>query len=259
VSDLHYQKALLIAEKTGLDINDLLIFKDLFNREKAKFEDEIQKLENGYPLDYLLGKTTIAGKEFQITENTLIPRPETEIWIKNIKNKTQKFLKKYQYKNLNLVDLGTGTGVIGISLADSFANTFLIDKSKKALKIAKINSEKNRKIQTFRANIFDNKKLLQKMKTRNYVLISNPPYLPQTDYKKEFEPLISLYSGHNGLKLFTQILQDLQKLPKKPVLVWFELDPRNIQKARKLLQKIYKKTKITTDDYGRKRNLIGYL
>jgi release factor glutamine methyltransferase len=250
---------------------------------------KLQKLKaksqkTGIPLDYLLGQVKILDTNFCLTPSVLIPRWETELLVNSLiklvtENKLENSpalnlpleIKKF-FKNSTIWDLGCGSGFIGILLQKYLPQTEVIfsDKSKRALKIAQKNYELNelKPNKFYLSDLLSSPDLRQKLidlsKKQNLVLIANLPYVPVVDLKfqKEnnvsFEPKMAIYAGTDGLLVYKKLLKQIQEFKIVPKLAIFELDPRNIQLAQKLLTKIYSQTQIIQDLENRERFLLGW-
>lgn len=178
------------------------------NIEKEKeFFSKIERLKNNEPIQYILNKQEFMGINFFVNENVLIPQPDTEILVEELMNIVGKIEEKREIK---ILDLCTGSGAIGISLAKKIENVsvYASDISKEALKIAKKNSlDNNVQIKLIESNIFE------KISTSNKfdIITSNPPYikteiietLPE-EVKKE--PIIALDGGQDGLDFYRKII-----------------------------------------------------
>jgi release factor glutamine methyltransferase len=298
---LDYQIKLLEAKIRGVSVTELFDSKvELGIEQKELLEEQTKMLKSGYPLDYLLGEIEILGLKLKLNEDVLIPRPETEEWLqeftKNMKNSKNFnvlnsifnqnlgcFLEDYSNKNIEeaiplilnqnnlLVDLGCGSGIIGLYLCKFFDAVLSTDISNKALKIAKVNAKINKKINIgfYQSNGLSNLLVTKRInnyctsKKTNWTLVANLPYLPNEDkskqeqYKLIYEPDLALYSGDDGLNHFRQVLAELEAFEIKPQQVIFELDPRNIRVAKDLLKKLDYKTNFWTDSGGFERVLIG--
>ena len=137
---IDYQTKILISKELNVDLLDVVLGKYILTqKQKTSIEEKIEFLKNGTPLDYLLEEINIIGLKLKLTKDTLIPREETEEWI--CKYKDLVILEK----NLDLVvDLGTGSGVIGLFLAEIYKKVILIDISSKTMQIAKQNANLNK-------------------------------------------------------------------------------------------------------------------
>ena len=183
---------LLVMNVCGLKKIDLILKSDEIIPENVllKIEKLIQKRLKGIPIQYLLGNQEFMGLNFIVTENVLIPRQDTEILVEEI-------ISRYKNEsNLKILDIGTGSGAISISLAKFLkkAEVFSIDISKEALTVAKLNAKKNKvadQITFIESNLFENLTAKESFD----IIVSNPPYIPSKDILelqnevKDYEPM----------------------------------------------------------------------
>ena len=260
-----FQESKLLADILDVDIN--YIFSNnyqLTDSQKEVFKQKQTLLKQGYPLDYLLSSVKIQDLDLKLTPDTLIPRPETEEWLVNLRGRFENPL----YKDYKLFDVGCGSGVIGLFLSPYFKEVISTDISKSAVEIARLNSKKNKILNTkfYHCHLLEVLIKNPYIVDENWLLIANLPYVPSErkkqakEFKIEFEPDLALYSGGSGLDLFYQLMDQLKLLKDKhnliPKEVYFELDPENIQLAEKRLS-IYYKTEVLDDFNGFKRLLVG--
>jgi len=197
------------------------------NSAIEKWNSVLEKLEKEIPIQYILGNAHFYGLEFEVNENTLIPRPETEElveWI--IKNNS----KIEGFKDLKILDIGTGSGCIAISLAKNLphAKVFAIDVSEKALETAKKNALTNETEVTFLLkNILETDDLEQQFD----IIVSNPPYvrnLEKEEIKKnvlEYEPHLALFVEDNDALIFYRKISELaQKNLTENGQLYFEIN-----------------------------------
>lgn len=175
------------------------------------------------PIEYLLGICNFRGKIFHINNNVLIPRIETEHLIDLALN----HVKELNLNNINFLDYGTGSGVIGVSFADELDklgikyNGFLFDISDDALYVAEDNCKGFPKLKIL--------KNLDNLPVPN-IIISNPPYIPTSRLKtlqrsvREFEPIIALDGGEDGLKIINKVLEFHRKIQNKQLVSFIEVD-----------------------------------
>ncbi|UAM99744.1 peptide chain release factor N(5)-glutamine methyltransferase [Polaribacter litorisediminis] len=200
-------------------------------------KEAIKKLKNEIPLQYIIGHTEFYGLPFLVDENTLIPRPETEelvAWIleeiKELRIKKLQDILEYQENSLSILDIGTGSGCMAISLAKNLENCIIsaIDISENALKVAKKNSEVNKVAVNFRKlDILKTKKLSQPYD----VIISNPPYVRELEKIAiqnnviQNEPHLALFVSNENPLIFYDKIADLAKaqLTKNGIL-FFEIN-----------------------------------
>lgn len=244
---LHKDQVYLLLSEL-LDINILNLYNhldDIIAPENInKYKKQVQLLSMGKPIQYVLGKINFYGFNFQINENVLIPRFETE----GLVEETNKLIKKYFKKdNLKVADLGTGSGVIGITLKKIHPNfeVDLIDISKDALDVA----TKNAKILNVDVNVLENDFLTSIDKTYD-VIISNPPYIKENeqieDIVKNNEPHLALYAGADGLDCYIKILKEIKKNLNKKYLIALEIGMTQKEQIIKLINKYLDSCQIIT-------------
>jgi release factor glutamine methyltransferase len=288
-------KNILISKLFDLDLVTVALGNYTLNvTQQIEIEAKVAQLNSGVPVDYLVGKVKILGLDLIVNEHTLIPREETEFWLQQYKSLIFEKVKsidnysplegwqakpdgvdksdvlqsnnKKRIPSQTLIDLGTGTGIIGLYLSGIYDKVYLLDIEKETLEVTKQNITLNQKTncQTLLSNgLVDIEKLI--VKNEKWDLVANLPYLPSEDilrakeYKVEHEPAIALYSGNDGLKLFNIVLQQIKAMKNKPVNVLFELDPRNIKQAQTNLNKLSYQTEIWLDQNCLQRVLVGTL
>ena len=202
---LNLPKRELILETKMILLNSLEVSSTdlIINKKKSVSEKDyhqikriIDQRKTGKPLAYIFGEWDFYGQTFYVNKNTLIPRPDTELLIDIAFDTFDKTLP------LKILDLGSGSGVIGITLANHYLNSqiFLSDISMNALKIAKKNASKfNKKIILIRSDWF------KSIDEHNFnLIVSNPPYINKNEQhlvspELKFEPSKALYSNEDGL------------------------------------------------------------
>lgn len=213
---------ILLAELLNLNPLELLNhLNEEVDQEKINtFKQEIKSLKNNKPIQYVLGNVNFYGQKFYINENVLIPRFETEELVEN----TIKYINQHFTKPIDIIDLGCGTGVIGLTLEQKVSTNSvdLIDISKKALEVTNKNCGKlNSKANIIESDMFSN------VEKKYDVIISNPPYIKTNEeieeIVKENEPSIALYAGEDGLDCYKKILKDIKKHMKEKCLIAFEI------------------------------------
>lgn len=188
--------------------------------EKDKLEGGIALLKKGIPVQYIVGNVDFYGNIIRVDKNVLIPRFETELLV----DKTIKRINKYfNNKLIRILELGTGSGCIAISLKKEINSIIdAIDISKEALSVA---------IDNAKINNVDINFMLADMTTykdKKYdVIISNPPYIKEDelimDMVKDNEPNIALYADDNGLYYYKKIIDNLNYLTNDKYLICFEI------------------------------------
>ena len=184
------------------------------------FEKLISRRAKREPLAYILKNKEFWSNDFFVNRDTLIPRPETELLCENI-------IKIFRNKNLYLLDMGTGSGCIILSILTELkrAKGIGIDISRKAIEVAKKNSNKlglNKRVKFF------NKPLENVYGYKFDLIVSNPPYIRSSDIKnlsedvKKFEPKIALDGGQDGLDVIKKVIYKSRTILKK--LGWLALE-----------------------------------
>ncbi len=210
---------------------------NLLCQKYDNLEEVIAKIDEGYPIAYLIGDVSFYGYPFKVNENVLIPRFETETLIE----KTIKLIKSLNLENSNLIDLGTGSGVIAISLKKEIPslNITAIDKSKEALKVAIENSKLNKVNVDFQNQDIFNYKLPENIS----IVISNPPYIEEdSNYNQNvlYEPKEAIFvSNTNPLIYYEQILKIAKEQITKKHLIAFEIDEDHKEDMHKLCKKYF--------------------
>ena len=227
--------------RSEIYLNSDKVLKDI---EKTQLEKKIQKRIEKIPLQYITEHQEFMGMDFLIEKGVLIPRSETEILVEEVIKK----LKNYKYSdNLEVADLGTGTGVIAISIAKFIDNItiYATDISKKSLQIALKNAQKHNcedKIIFLHGDLFEPfKNKIEKFSLA--VIISNPPYIDSYDFRllppeiKDNEPKIALSGGIDGLDYYRKIIRKSPKYLKKNGFIALEVGVGQAKKVKELILK----------------------
>ena len=201
---------------------------------KGNIDDGIKRLENGEPVQYIVGNVDFYGYTFKVNKNVLIPRFETEQLIEQ----TIKYINKLFDKKIDIVDLGTGSGCIAITLKRELnCNMTAVDISKEALLVAYDNAQINNVVIDF-----INGDMLNPLNKRYDVIISNPPYISHDENIMEIvknnEPHTALYADNNGLYYYEDILKNANKYIKEKYLIAFEIGQTQAREIEELA-KIY--------------------
>ncbi|MBA9072620.1 release factor glutamine methyltransferase [Flavobacterium gossypii] len=249
LEDLHLMKRIDLALNPGFSFSD---------EELEKWNSITEKLQKEIPIQYILGKAHFYGLEFEVNENTLIPRPETEELVEWI-------VKKNEFKGkIKILDIGTGSGCIAITLAKNLqdATVFAIDVSEKALETAKRNAVKNEVDVTFLLkNILETEDLGQNFD----IIVSNPPYvrnLEKEEIKKnvlDYEPHLALFVEDDDALIFYRKIAELgQKNLVQNGQLYFEINQYLGTEMMDLLQaKNFKDIELRKDIYDNDRMIFG--
>ena len=213
----------------------------------------LKELESGIPVQYIVGNTNFYGYDFKVNRNTLIPRFETELLVE----KTYNYIKKYFNKdNIKILDIGTGSGCIAITLNKLLNNSDVtgVDISSETLEVAKENNvSNNTDVKFIESDIFSN------VSDKYDVIISNPPYISYDeeimDIVRNNEPHLALYAPDNGLYFYDKIIKDSSKYLNDKFIMAFEIGYKQGEDIVKIVNKYYKDINISVEkDYsGRDR------
>ena len=183
-------------------------------------DNAIKRLQNGEPIQYIIGDVNFYGNTIKVNKNVLIPRFETELLV----DKTIKKIKKYFSNNkIDILDLGTGSGCIAVSLKKELnSNIDALDISSKAINLAKENAKLNN------ADINFITEDMTTYKEKKYdLIISNPPYIKEDekimDIVKNNEPHLALYAKDNGIYFYKKIIDNIPYITKDKYLISFEI------------------------------------
>ncbi|MDP3681271.1 MAG: peptide chain release factor N(5)-glutamine methyltransferase [Flavobacterium sp.] len=254
---------LILEEKHQLRRIDLALHPDLVfsEAEIVVWDSILEQLKQEIPVQYLLGKTSFYGLDFEVNENVLIPRPETEELVEWILSNNRIIQKSNpETSGLKILDIGTGSGCIAISLAKNIPNAavFAIDVSEKALATAKKNAEHNAVEVTFiNQNILETEDLRQQFD----IIVSNPPYvrnLEKEEIKKNVldnEPHLALFVEDNDALIFYKKIAELaQKNLSENGQLYFEINQYLGKETVDLLEKMnFKNIELRKDIYGNDR------
>lgn len=232
-----------------IDRNKLIINKNDnvdINKEN-EYKEYIEKIIKGKPVQYITNNQEFMKLNFYVDENVLIPQPDTETLV-------EKVIKSIDImENIEILDMCTGSGCIGISLAKNIKNTkvTLVDISKEAIEIAKKNAIQNEvenKITFIQSDMFEN------VKGKFDIIVSNPPYIKtniiQTlDKQVQNEPHIALDGGEDGLDFYKILINEAHKYLKKDGKIFLEIGYDQKQEVENLVKqsKHYKKIETIKD------------
>ena len=256
---------LILEEKQQLKRIDLALHPDLVfsAAEVAVWNSILAPLKQEIPIQYLLGKTSFYGLDFSVNEHVLIPRPETEElvdWMLSDHRKTQLFT------TLKILDIGTGSGCIAISLAKNLPNAtvFAIDVSEKALATAKKNAANNTvNVNFIHQNILEAVTLsaVEGINEQFDIIVSNPPYvrnLEKEEIKKNVldnEPHLALFVEDDDALIFYKKIAELaQENLTENGLLYFEINQYLGAAMIDLLEQMhFKNIELRKDIYGNDR------
>ena len=250
---------LILEDKKHLKRIDLALQPDLvFSKaEIADWNTILEQLKLEIPVQYLLGKTHFYGLEFEVNKNVLIPRPETEELVDWIVESQKSEIRS---EKLRILDIGTGSGCIAISLAKNIPNAevFAIDVSEKALATAQKNAENNQVNVTFiHKNILGTEDLGQQFD----IIVSNPPYvrnLEKDEIRKnvlDHEPHLALFVEDDQALIFYRKIAELARQNLSPDgQLFFEINQYLGKEMIALLEKMnFRNIELRKDIYENDR------
>lgn len=207
------------------------------------YKKEIEALKTGKPIQYVIGNVNFYGDKFYVNENVLIPRFETEELVENTINYVNEIFKE----PIDIIDLGTGSGVIGLTLEKKVSTNSvdLVDISEKALEVTHKNCGNfNSKANIILSDMFDNIP-----NTNKYdLVISNPPYIKTDEEIEEIvknnEPHIALYGGEDGLDFYKKILYSVKPYLKEKSIIAFEIGYTQAEDIKKIVQEVLPTSKV---------------
>lgn len=259
---------LILEDKQKLKRIDLALNPDLtFTENEIQLWNSIlEELKKEIPIQYLLGKTSFYGLDFEVNKNVLIPRPETEELVEWIIERRKLSFGSAQDDSgkIKILDIGTGSGCIAISLAKNIPNAsvFAIDVSEKALVTAQKNAQSNEVNITFiHKNILETDDLDAQFD----IIVSNPPYvreLEKVEIKKNVldnEPHLALFVEDNDALVFYRKITELAQKNLAPNgQLFFEINQYLGKEMVELLEKMnFKSVELRKDIYGNDRMIRG--
>ncbi|QSX05307.1 peptide chain release factor N(5)-glutamine methyltransferase [Sedimentibacter sp. zth1] len=228
-----------------------------------KFYKMVRRRNEGYPLQYMLNCQEFMGLDFYVEDGVLIPRPDTEILVEKvieIVNSTD-----LNDRRINILDIGTGSGAISLSLAHYLQNACVtaIDISDIAIKVANINM-KNLNIQNaeiIKGDLFGSLNINKKFD----IIVSNPPYIEKEEIDKlqvevsKYEPRLALDGGHSGLIYYERIAELLEVYLDKKGKLFFEIGNNQAETVSKILKdkNIFKNIDVIKDLYKNDRVIFA--
>ena len=210
--------------------NEINISKKIMEKYDSAIKRRIKK----EPVAYIIGKKEFWSEDFMVNHGTLIPRPETELLI-------YKIINFFKNKKINILDIGTGSGCILLSILKelNFSRGIGIDISAKAIQMAKVNYKNLNLFYRSKFKVID----LNKFNIGKYdLIVSNPPYIPSRDIKNlskditNYEPLTALNGGSDGLDLIKKVIYKSNHLLKREGLLALEIGHSQYQKVSYILR-----------------------
>ena len=225
----------LLLSKVIKKADPVYMHQDIFitDNEINKFRVLISERAEGKPVSRIINKRSFWKRDFKLNEEALDPRADSEILITTI-------LKYYPnlHEKLNILDLGSGSGCLGLSLLEEYKNSYVtfVDISEKSLQITRVNAKQFSLVDRSKYYNCDwnekdwDRNLLEFIEKSKFdIVVSNPPYIPTNDIKllktevKSFDPMIALDGGQDGLTAYKSIFMRLKNLLKDKGKVFVEI------------------------------------
>jgi len=230
-----------------------------------KYYEMINKRDSGYPLQYMLHSQEFMGLDFYVEEGVLIPRPDAETLVEKIINLVKN--SEYKDKHINILDIGTGSGAIALSLAYYIKNASVtaIDISETAVKVANINkinlAIENAEI--IKGDLFGN---LNTQDKKFHIIVSNPPYIEKEEIEKlqievaKYEPRLALDGGDSGLIYYERISNIVKDIIYDNGILSVEIGHNQAETVSNMLRNtnLFHKIEVDKDLYGNTRVVTAY-
>lgn len=253
-----FEAHLIIRTVLGIKPLDMVINK---NKKIEKDKEELilaltERCAGGEPIQYILGTQEFMSLTFKVTPDVLVPRADTETLVEYV-------IEKYKNKGMSVLDIGTGSGCIGISLGVYNKRAFVrcLDISEKALNIAKENALLNGVSDRV---VFEKCDILTETIYGRYdVLVSNPPYIETDAIKtldknvRDFEPHIALDGGSDGLDFYRRIIKTAPSALNDGGMLVFEVGHTQAGMVAKMMEHDFEDIEIINDLCGIERMVAG--
>jgi release factor glutamine methyltransferase len=249
----------LNCDKTFIYVHHEHILKEL---EIEEFFSLIESRAKGKPLQYITGHQEFMSLDFFVSPEVLIPRHDTETLVETV----LEYSKLIEAKEIKILEIGTGSGCISVSLAHYIDKCEItaVDASGKALEVAgknALNIGVNNKIKFLLSSLFEN----IDAGSSYDIIVSNPPYIPSEDIKglqtevKEFEPVLALDGGADGLDFYRHIIDRSPFFQKPGGILAFEVGYNQSAEVAKYMKKAYNDIKVIEDLSKIGRVVVGRL
>ena len=219
----------------------MTIYEEITPEAYQTFWDYVEEHATGRPFQYIIGQENFYGRDFLVNEHVLIPRPETEELIEEVKKRTANLFEAN--KSIKIADIGTGSGAIALTIKKEISNAKVTatDISPEALVVAKKNAERlEAKVE------FKQGDLLAPIADQKWdIILSNPPYIGSheaedlSDTVIDYEPHLALFAEEDGLQLYRKMAAQLPDMMNIPSFIGFEIGYAQGPAVQKMLQNAF--------------------
>lgn len=258
LGDNEHEADWIISHVTGLSQSDFVLHpREVTDAEMKEIKDIIKRRMAGEPLQYILGETEFMGLRFKVNEFTLIPRADTETLVEEV-------IDRIGNKKVTVLDIGAGSGCIGVSIAKfcKNADVTMLDYSASILDVAAANADLNGvRVKTVKCDI------LEEIPDGKFdVVVSNPPYI-ETDtifsldnIVSSYEPVEALDGGFDGLMFYRRIIEISSEILKNNGLIAFEIGYNQGEEVTEMLKEEgFSSVKLMQDPCGKDRVVTAKL
>lgn len=245
------------------DMHDLaLLVRDKYSGDATLVTEEDRKrLRSGEPLAYIIGWVPFLGLTLDLASRPLIPRPETEWWTEKLIGVLR---TRFGDRPFSLLDIGAGSGCIGLSVAHAFPNAHvsLSDSEYRHIEIIKENARRNN-IPQERIAVYTSDLFSDIPNAKWNVIVSNPPYIPQGRTLEQsvtsFEPNEALFAGTCGLDVISRLIAAASEFLVPQGELWIEVDMSHAERVSELCTHSGAKiAEVHSDPYERPRLVVAY-
>ena len=217
--------------------------------DEKRLQKIVKRIETDYPIQYAIGNVEFLNCTIDVSKSVLIPRFETELLVDKLKD----IINKNELQNGPILDLCTGSGCIAIALKKAFSNSSVVgvDKSLRALMVARKNAKKNNvKVKFLKKDVLKKFKIKQKFS----VIVSNPPYVKIGEMVSEntkYEPKMALYPGEDDIIFYKKIIDNAREITYKKSIIAFEIGAAQSQDICKYAADRFQNSRIVVEkDYN---------
>lgn len=212
--------------------------------DSFKLEDGLKRLENGEPVQYIVGNVQFFDLLLDVNPNVLIPRFETE----ELVDRLIKYINNYFKNDIKILDIGTGSGCIALALKSKLNNAKVdaCDISAEALNVARMNAKKNNlSVNFIESDLFKN------IDSRYDVIVSNPPYIAENEEIMDIvfknEPHLALFANNNGLYFYEEILKYARNYLNDKNIIAFEIGEKQYEAVKSIALKYFPNSKVVVE------------